>query len=165
MQGRHIREHRHGQRLGGGAGRAGRHAPQGHVQGALEHGIAELELHRTLSLKAQPPRPQGFVQLAGARAAVGMQYIVQLAPEYFGDRAQIPALAHAVDAQHAPPAIEQADEVRERIDRAFPLELGARNGRAHTRGMRRRHRTVLAGLLRAFPAHVNSDLCQPTRTF
>src|SRR5256886_12149181 len=80
----------------------------------------------------------------------------QLAPEYFGDRAQMPALAHAVDAHDVPPAIQQADEVRERIDRALPFELGARNGRAHARRMRRSHRVLLAGLPRAFTTHVNS---------
>jgi hypothetical protein len=165
MQGRHVRDHRHCQRLSGGACRARRHAPQGYMQGPLQQGVAELKLRRTPSLQAQPPGPQGLLELAGGRAAVCVQYIVQPAPEYVGDRAQIPTLAHAVDAQHLPAAIQQADEVRKRIDRAFPLELGARNGRTHTRGMRRRHRTVLAGLLRAFPAHVNSDLCQPTRTF
>jgi len=45
-----------------------------------------------------------------------VQYIVQPAPEYVSDRAQIPTLAHAVDAQHLPAAIQQADEVRKCID-------------------------------------------------
>ncbi|TLZ34086.1 MAG: hypothetical protein E6K25_00585 [Gammaproteobacteria bacterium] len=113
MQRRHVREHRHGQRLGGGAGRAGRHAPQLHVQRPLQDGVAQLELRRTPCLQAQPPRSQRLVQLAGVRAAVGMQYIVQLASEYFGDRAQMPALAHAVDAHDVPPAIQQAmEEIR-----------------------------------------------------
>src|SRR5256886_12207133 len=116
MQRRRVREHRHGQRLGGGAGRAGRHAPQLHVQRPLQDGVAQLELRRTPCLQAQPPRSQRLVQLAGVRAAVGMQYIVQLASEYFGDRAQMPALAHAVDAHDVPPAIQQADEVRERSE-------------------------------------------------
>src|SRR2546430_14724659 len=81
-------------------------------QRPLQDGVAQLELRRTPCLQAQPSRSQRLVQLAGVRAAVGMQYIVQLAPEYFGDRAQMPALAHAVDAHDVPPAIQQADEVR-----------------------------------------------------
>src|SRR5438034_322713 len=148
-------------RLGGRAGRAGRHAPQGHAQGPLQGGVAELELRRAPSLQALPPGSQRQLQLAALRGAVSMQDVMQLAPEYFGDRAQIPPLAHAVDAQHVPPAIQQADEVRKRIDRAFPLELGARNRCAHARRMRRCHRHILAGLLRAFTAHVNSDLYPP----
>src|SRR6267142_1301688 len=131
----------------------------------LAQRVAELKLRRTPSLQAQPPGPQGLLELAGGRAAVCVQYIVQPAPEYVGDRAQIPTLAHAVDAQHLPAAIQQADEVRKRIDRAFPLELGARNGRVHARRMRRRHGDVLAGLPRAFTAHENSALYQPTRNF
>src|SRR5439155_101402 len=129
----------------------------------LQDGVAQLELRRTACLQAQPPRSQRLVQLAGVCAAVGMQYIVQLASEYFGDRAQMPALAHAVDAHDVPPAIQQADEVRERIDRALPFELGARNGRAHARRMRRGHRVLLAGLPRAFTTHVNS-VCRTTPT-
>ncbi len=155
VQRRHVRDHCDRERHGSVAA-ARRHAPQVDVQRPLEGRIPQLEFGRTALLQAPPRGGQRLAQLAAIGLAVAMQHTVQIAAEDFRDGAEIPALAHAVDAHHLPRIAEQRDEIRECIGSALPLELRARDGNTYPRSVQRANRLV--ALPRALAAHVGSDL-------
>ena len=105
------------------------HRPDGEMQEARANGFLELELIAGTTANLRQRGTEKRRQRAAGILALGMHQTVRALAQNARHGAQRPIFNHPVGAHHLAFTAQQAHQCRQRVSRAFPIELGLLDGR------------------------------------